>query len=77
MPILDDINVDNGYFQKNDLTCHPSYAGTELLPETVDNRLISGIGDNHRLQRSYDLTPFDYFLGTPLKTSIMRPSRDN
>ena len=61
-PELEDMEVDDVYFQQNGATCHTSSETIGLLFENVPGRVISRNGDCNWPPRSCDLTPLDFFL---------------
>ncbi|GFW53241.1 uncharacterized protein TNCV_4709751 [Trichonephila clavipes] len=56
------------WFQQDGATCHTARATIDLLKDTFD-RLISRFGPVN-WQRSYDLTPLDYFLWGYVKSLV-------
>ena len=61
-PELENMNVDDIYFQEDGATCHTSGETIGLLREKFPGRVISGNGDCNWPPRSCDLTPVDFFL---------------
>lgn len=61
-PELEDINVDDGYFQQDVATCHTINETIANLKETIPDRVISRRRDHIWPLRSCDLTPLDLFL---------------
>ena len=63
-PELEDMDVDNVYFQQDGATCHTS-------DEKFPGRVISRNGDYNWPPRSCDSTPLDFFLwGTTLEIGL-------
>ena len=62
-PELEDMDVDNVYFQKDGATCHTSRETISFLHEKFPGRVISRNGDYNWPPRSCDLTVLDFFLG--------------
>jgi len=59
---LDQVYIDNVWFQQDGATCFSSRETITLLREKFPNRLISLRGDQSYPPRSCDLTPYDFFL---------------
>lgn len=69
-PELDDIDVDDVYFQQDGATCHTSNDTIALLREKFPGRVISRRGDRNWPPRSCDLTPLDFFLWGYMKDKV-------
>lgn len=69
-PRLDDMDVDNLYFQQDGATSHTSHETVALLSEKFPERLISRNGDINWPPRSCDLTPPDFFLWGYVKEKV-------
>ena len=61
-PQLEDMDVNDAYFQIDGATCHASSETIGLLRVKFPGRLISWNGNYNWLPRSCDLTPLDFFL---------------
>ncbi len=61
-PELDDMDVDNMWFQQDGATFHTTIATMALLHEKFPGRIISRNSDVNWPPRSCDLTPLDFFL---------------
>lgn len=61
-PLLDDLDLEQLWFQQDGATCHTSRETIDLLRTKFRNRIISRFGDIHWPARSCDLSPLDYFL---------------
>ena len=61
-PKLDDIDVADTRFQRDDATCHTADETIQLPHETFPGRVLSRFGDQNWPPRSCDLTPLDFFL---------------
>ncbi|XP_053949535.1 uncharacterized protein LOC128857797 [Anastrepha ludens] len=66
-PELEDMDVDDMWFQQDGATCHTANETMALLREKFDGRIISRCGDVNCPPRSCDLTPLDFFLWGYLK----------
>jgi hypothetical protein len=64
---LDDIELNQGYFQQDGATCHTSNASMALIQSFFDDRIIS---KNLWPPRSPDLTSPDFFLWGYLKERV-------
>lgn len=69
-PELDDMNVDDMWFQQDGATCHTANETMALLRTKFNGRVISRHGDIHWPPRSCDLTPLDFFLWGYLKEKV-------
>ncbi|KOC66354.1 hypothetical protein WH47_07423 [Habropoda laboriosa] len=58
---LNNMNVDDVWFQQDGATCHTSKETVALLKEMLNGRVIS---------RGCDLTPLDFFLWGFLKSKV-------
>ena len=67
VPALEDIDVDNVWFQQDGATFHTSHATIDLLHQTFDGRLISRNGNVNWTLRSCDSTLLDFFLRGAVK----------
>ncbi|XP_018359883.1 PREDICTED: uncharacterized protein LOC108759083 [Trachymyrmex cornetzi] len=70
LPKLDDIDVDDMWFQQDGATCHTARETIQLLHETFPGRVLSRFGDQNWPPRSCDLTPLDFFLWSYLKSKV-------
>jgi len=59
-PNMDDIDIDNMWFQQDGATCHIPHAMMDILHERFKDMVISH-GDVNWPPRSCDLTPLDFF----------------
>ena len=69
-PKLEDIGMDDVYFQHDGATCHTSGEIIGLLREKFPGRAISQKGDYNWPPRSYDSTPLDFFLWGYVKDKV-------
>ena len=69
-PELEDMDVDDVYFQQDGATCHTSGKAIGLLREMFPGRVISRNGDYNWPLRSCDLTPLDFFLWGYVKDKV-------
>lgn len=69
-PELEDMNVDDMWFQQDGATCHTANETMALLREKFNGRVISQRGDVDWPPRSCDLTPLDFFLWGYLKKKV-------
>ena len=60
---LEDMDVDDVYFQQDGATCHTSGENSGLLREKFPGRAISRNGDYNWPPRSCDLAPRAFFFG--------------
>lgn len=67
---LEDINLDEVWFQQDGATCHTAALTINLLRTKFNNRVISRFGDVNWPPRSCDITPLDYFLWGALKDKV-------
>ena len=67
---LEDIDLDELWFQQDGATCHTAARSINLLRTRFNNRVISRFGDVHWPARSCDLTPLDFFLWGTLKSKV-------
>ena len=70
VPELDDVDVDDLWFQQDGATCHTANATIDLLKETFGERIISRRGPVAWPPRSCDITPLDYFLWGYVKSLV-------
>ena len=61
-PEMEDMDVDDVYFQHDGTTCHTTGETIGLLREKSPGRVISRNGDYNYPPRSCDLTSLDFFL---------------
>lgn len=69
-PRLEDMDLNNLYFQQDGATCHTARETLNLLQEKFPGRVISRNGDVDWPARSCDLTPLDFFLWGFLKDQV-------
>ncbi|CAK9801727.1 Transposable element Tc3 transposase [Anthophora quadrimaculata] len=69
-PQLDDLDLDDMWFQQDGATCHTSGVTLELLQEKFPGRVISRRSDVEWPPRSCDLTPLDFFLWGYVKSLV-------
>lgn len=69
-PRVDDMNLENMWFQQDGATCHTARDTINLLHEKFDGFVISRGGDVNWPPRSCDLTPLDYFLWGYVKSQV-------
>jgi Helix-turn-helix domain (DUF4817) len=69
-PRLDQMDIQNVWFQQDGATCHTSGETIALLHEKFPHRLISLRGDQSYPPRSCDLTPCDFFLWGYAKSRV-------
>lgn len=69
-PELNDIDVDNVYFQQDGATCHTTRENIKILKSKFCDRVISRNADITWPPRSCDLTPLDFFLWGFLKSKV-------
>ena len=62
-PELEDMDVDDVYFQQDGATCHISGKTIGLLRKKSLGRVISRNGDYNWPPKSCDSTPLDFFFG--------------
>lgn len=67
---LEDIAVENKWFQQDGATCHTAGATLAVLSEKFPGRIISRFGDVNWPPRSCDLTPLDFFLWGYVKSRV-------
>lgn len=70
VPELEDVDVDDLWFQQDGATCHTANDTINLLKETFGERIISRRGPVAWPPRSCDLTPLDYFLWGYVKSLV-------
>ena len=70
VPKLQDMDVDDMWFQQDGATCHTARKTIQLLHESFPGRVISRFGDQNWPPRSSDLTPLDFFLWCFLKSNV-------
>lgn len=69
-PKLNDMDVDDMWFQQDGATCHTADATMDILHERFESMVISRRGDVNWPPRSCDLTPLDFFLWGFLKSQV-------
>ena len=69
-PELEDMDMDDVYFQEEGSMCHTSGETIGLLPEKFPGRVISRNGDYNLSPKSCDLTPLDFFLWDYVKDKV-------
>lgn len=58
-PQIEDMEIDDMWFQQDGATCHTAGLTIELLRTKFPNRVISRFGDVNWPPRSCDITPLD------------------
>lgn len=76
LPALNEMNLDNVWFQQDGATAHTSRVSMGVLRAAFPERLISLRGDVNWPARSPDLAPPDFFLWGYLK-SLVYQNRPN
>lgn len=66
-PIIDQMDVEDIWFQQDGAPCHTSNATIDLLREKFGERVISRRAEVAWPPRSCDLTPLDYYLWGAVK----------
>ena len=61
-PEIEDMDLDDMWFQQDGTTCHTAIETMALLREKFYGHVISCRGDVNWPPRSCDLTPLDFFL---------------
>ena len=69
-PTLNQMGVENVWFQQDGATVHTARASMTVLQQNFPGHLISSRGDLHWPARSLDLSPCDYFLWGYLKLIV-------
>lgn len=69
-PKMNDMDVDDMWFQQDGATCHTSNATIAILNGKFEGMVISRRGDVNWPPRSCDLTPLDFFLWGFLKSQV-------
>jgi hypothetical protein len=69
-PELDDMDVDNLWFQQDGATCHTADETMNLLNTRFAGRIISRRSEVNWPPRSCDLTSLDFFLWGYLKSKV-------
>ena len=67
---IDDMDVEDIWFQQDGATCHTANETMQLLQTKFNGRVISQRGDVNWPPRSCDLTPLDFFLWGYLKDKV-------
>lgn len=67
---IEDIDVENMWFQQDGATCHTAGATLDVLRQRFPGRIISRFGDVNWPPRSCDLTPLDFFLWGYVKSRV-------
>ncbi|GFU54033.1 transposable element Tc3 transposase [Trichonephila clavipes] len=70
IPVLNNHDVQELWFQQDGSTCHTARATIDLLKDTFGDRLISRFVPVNWPSRSCDLTPLDYFLWGYVKSLV-------
>jgi transposase-like protein len=70
LPALEEMELDNVWFQQDGATAHTARISMDFLREAFPGRLISLRGDVNWPARSPDLAPCDYFLWGYLKSLV-------
>ncbi|KAL1453998.1 hypothetical protein WDU94_010295 [Cyamophila willieti] len=70
LPQLDELGLENMWFQQDGATAHTARATIDLLKQALPGRLISRFGDIHYSARSPDLSVLDFFLLGFLKSRV-------
>ncbi|GFW21736.1 uncharacterized protein TNCV_2529351 [Trichonephila clavipes] len=70
IPVLNNHDVQELWFQQDGATYHTARATIDLLKDTFGDRLISRFGPVNWPPRSCDLTPLDYFLWGCVKSLV-------
>ena len=74
-PKLDDIDVADMRFQRDDATRHTANETIQLPHETFPGRVLFRFGDQNWPPRSCDLTPLDFFLRGYSKSKVYVDNR--
>lgn len=69
-PELDDMDLDDIWFQQDGATSHTAVLSRDLLQEKFPGRVISKFADVKWPPRSCDLTPLDFFLWGYVKSLV-------
>lgn len=69
-PELEDMDLDDMWFQQDGATSHTAHATIDLLKSKYGERVISRHGPVDWPPRSCDLTPLDYFLWGYVKSLV-------
>lgn len=69
-PELDNIDIEEMWFQQDGATCHTANATLNLLKDKFGDWIISRRGFVNWPPRSCDLTPLDYFLWGYVKEQV-------
>ncbi|GFX84531.1 transposable element Tc3 transposase [Trichonephila clavipes] len=77
IPVLNNHDVQELWFQQDGATCHTARATIDLLKDTFGDRLISRFGPVNWPQRSCDLTPLGYFLWGYVKSLVYADKTTN
>ena len=70
LPNLEDMDMDEMWFQQDGATCHTARETIDLLKETFNDNIISRNGPVNWPPCSCDLTPLDYFLWGYVKSLV-------
>src|SRR6476661_2142954 len=76
-PELEDMDVDDMWFQQDGATCHTANETMALLRDKFNGRVISRGNDVNWPPRSCDLTPMDFFLWAYLKENSPKASNNS
>ena len=64
---IEEEDISNIWFQQDGATCHTAEATLDVLRPVFKDRIINSKADVVWPPRSYDLTPFDYYLWGAVK----------
>jgi len=67
---LDNIGIEDMWFQQDGATCHTARETMQLLHTKFPGRVISRFGEQNWPPRSCDLTPLDFFLWGYVKQKV-------
>ncbi|GFU52059.1 putative DD41D transposase [Trichonephila clavipes] len=70
IPELNNLDVQELWFQQDEATCHTAHATIDLLKDTFGDRLISRFGLMNWPPKSCDLTPLNFFLWGYVKSLV-------
>ncbi|GFY20042.1 DUF4817 domain-containing protein [Trichonephila clavipes] len=70
IPELNNLDVQELWFQQDGATCHTARATIDLLKDTLGDRLSSRFGPVNWPPKSCDLTPLDFFLWGYVKSLV-------
>ena len=72
LPELQNINIEDMWFQQDGATCHTARETINLLKESFGERLISRYGPVNWPPRSCDISPLDFFLWGYIKSRVYK-----